>query len=100
MKLGMVSALPEKLIRDFAFKVKKIYVVEELDPFLEDQIKAMGIKVIGKEIFSYTLEFDPGVIKNSIERNTEGYISPLKKFFSASTESAAPAVRTADYFTL
>ncbi|MCX5849636.1 MAG: thiamine pyrophosphate-binding protein, partial [Deltaproteobacteria bacterium] len=55
LKLGMVYPLPEKLIRNFASKVKKIYVVEELDPFLEEQIKAMGIKVIGKEIFPYTL---------------------------------------------
>jgi indolepyruvate ferredoxin oxidoreductase, alpha subunit len=66
LKLGMVYPLPEKLIRDFASKVKNIYVVEELDPFLEEQIKAMGIKVIGKEIFPYTNEFDPGIIENAI----------------------------------
>ena len=66
LKLGMVNPLPEKLIREFAKKVKKIYVIEELDPFLEEQIKAMGIKVIGKEIFPFTNEFDPGVIANSI----------------------------------
>ena len=64
LKLGMVYPLPEKLIREFAAKVKNIFVVEELDPFLEDQIKAMGIKVIGKEIFPYTNEFDPGIIEN------------------------------------
>ncbi|MHB8138327.1 MAG: indolepyruvate ferredoxin oxidoreductase subunit alpha [Smithellaceae bacterium] len=66
LKLGMVYPLPEKLIRDFAAKVKKIYVVEELDPFLEEQIKAMGITVIGKKIFPYTNEFNPGIIKNAI----------------------------------
>lgn len=66
LKLGMVYPIPEKLIRDFASKVKKIYVVEELDPFLEEQINALGIKVIGKEIFPYTNEFDPGVIRNAI----------------------------------
>jgi len=44
LKLGMVYPLPEELIRDFASKVKKIYVVEELDPFLEEQIKAMELK--------------------------------------------------------
>lgn len=68
LKLGMVYPLPEKLIRDFAAKVKKIYVLEELDPFLEEQIKAMGIKVVGKEIFPYTNEFDPGIIKHAINK--------------------------------
>ncbi|MGA2525123.1 MAG: indolepyruvate ferredoxin oxidoreductase subunit alpha [Smithellaceae bacterium] len=71
LKLGMVYPLPEKLIREFVAKVKKIYVVEELDPFLEEQIKAMGIKVIGKEIFPYTNEFDPGIIENAINKSTK-----------------------------
>jgi len=47
LKLGMVHPLPERLIRDFASKVKKLYVVEELDPFIEEQVKAMGIEVTG-----------------------------------------------------
>lgn len=81
LKLGMVYPLPEKMLRDFASKVKKIYVIEELDPFLEEQIKAMGISVTGKEIFPYTNEFDPGVIRNAIERKsvkkTSDYQAPL-----------------------
>jgi len=79
LKLGMVYPLPEKLIRDFASKVKKIYVIEELDSFLEEQIKAMGIHVTGKEIFPYTNEFDPGIIKNAIEKNTKETVSPYQK---------------------
>jgi indolepyruvate ferredoxin oxidoreductase alpha subunit len=67
LKLGMVYPLPSELIRKFASKVKKIYVVEELDPFIEEQVKAMGIKVIGKDIFPYTNEFDPGVIYRAIK---------------------------------
>jgi indolepyruvate ferredoxin oxidoreductase, alpha subunit len=90
LKLGMVYPLPEKLIRDFASKIKKIYVVEELDPFLEEQIKAMGIKVIGKEIFPYTLEFDPGIIKNAIEKNTEGSVSPYKENLSPRPPNLCP----------
>ena len=43
LKLGMVYPLPDMLIREFAEKVDKLYVVEELDPFIEDQVKAMGI---------------------------------------------------------
>ena len=90
LKLGMVYPLPEKLIREFASKVKKIYVVEELDPFLEEQIKAMGIKVIGKEIFPYTLEFDPGIIRNAIEKNTEGTVSPYKENLSPRPPNLCP----------
>ena len=83
LKLGMVYPLPEKMIRDFASQVKKIYVVEELDPYIEEQIKAMGIVVTGKEIFPYTNEFDPGIIKNAIQQNLGGTVSPY-------TEPLAP----------
>ncbi|MGB9598143.1 MAG: thiamine pyrophosphate-dependent enzyme, partial [Candidatus Poribacteria bacterium] len=47
LKLGMTYPLPEKLIKDFASKVQELYVVEELDPYLENHIKAMGINVKG-----------------------------------------------------
>ncbi len=47
LKLGMVYPLPEKLIREFASRVKKLYVVEELDPFFEEQIRQMGLDVQG-----------------------------------------------------
>jgi indolepyruvate ferredoxin oxidoreductase alpha subunit len=67
LKLGMVHPLPVRLIREFASKVKKIYVVEELDPFLEEQIRALGIEITGKEVFPYTNEFDPGVVETSIK---------------------------------
>jgi indolepyruvate ferredoxin oxidoreductase alpha subunit len=90
LKLGIVYPLPEKLIRDFASKVKKIYVIEELDPFLEEQIKAMGIKVIGKEIFPYTNEFDPGIIKNAIEKNTPLAVSPYKEELSPRPPNLCP----------
>ena len=69
LKLGMVHPLPRGLIREFASKVEKIYVVEELDPFIEEQIRAMGIEVVGKEVFPYTGEFDPGVVETAIAGN-------------------------------
>ena len=90
LKLGMVYPLPEKLIRDFASKVKKIYVVEELDPFLEEQIKAMGIHVTGKAIFPYTNEFDPGIIKNAIERNTQEAVSPYQESLALRPPNLCP----------
>jgi len=70
LKLGMVHPLPEKLIREFAAKVKKLYVIEELDPFIEEQIRAMGVEVAGKDIFPFTNEFDPGVIETALKGKT------------------------------
>lgn len=68
LKLGMVWPLPENLIRRFAGKVKKLYVVEELDPFIEDQVKAMGIAVTGKEIIPLCGELSPGRIRAAFAR--------------------------------
>ena len=90
LKLGIVYPLPEKLIRDFASKVKKIYVVEELDPFLEEQIKAMGIKVIGKEIFPYTNEFDPGVIRSSVEKRVKESVLSYKESLAPRPPNLCP----------
>ncbi len=66
LKLGMVYPLPAEMIRTFAARVRKIYVIEELDPFLEEQIRALGIEVTGKAIFPYTGEFDPGIVEQAI----------------------------------
>ena len=74
LKLGIVHPLPVKLIREFASKVKKIYVVEELDPFIEEQLKALGLDVTGKEVFPYTNEFDPGVVKTAIEGKSDNLV--------------------------
>ncbi|WP_243373966.1 indolepyruvate ferredoxin oxidoreductase subunit alpha [Geotalea sp. SG265] len=67
LKLGMVYPLPEALIREFAAKVDRLYVVEELDPFLEEQIKALGITVTGKEIIPICGELTPGILRRSFE---------------------------------
>jgi len=66
LKLGMVHPLPEKLIKDFARKVDKLYVVEELDPFIELQVKAMGIKCKGKEVIPTQGELSQTIVKNAI----------------------------------
>jgi indolepyruvate ferredoxin oxidoreductase alpha subunit len=63
LKLGMVHPLPHDLIREFAAAVDTLYVIEELDPFLEDQVKAMGIAVIGKEIISQCGELTPARLR-------------------------------------
>ncbi len=64
LKLGMVYPLPEKLIHKFAEQVEKIIVVEELDPFLEERLKLMGIEVQGKDIFPMIGEFSPSLVRS------------------------------------
>ena len=66
LKLGFTNPMPDKKIKEFANKVKKIYVIEENDKFIEDQVKAMGIEVIGKDICPYTGEMTPDVIRKAI----------------------------------
>lgn len=65
LKLGMVYPLPMTLIREFAAKVKTLYVIEELDPFIEEQVKAAGITVIGKDIISRCGELTPGRLRKA-----------------------------------
>jgi len=66
LKLGMIHPLPEKVIMEFYQAVKKVIVVEELDPFFEIQVKAMGLDVEGKRYFPITSELTPDIIRNSI----------------------------------
>ena len=66
LKLGFTYPLPKKMVKDFAGKVKKLYVIEENEPFLETEIKAMGIKVIGKEKIPITLELNPDIIREAL----------------------------------
>jgi indolepyruvate ferredoxin oxidoreductase alpha subunit len=68
LKLGMVWPLPEKKIKEFASQVEEVWVIEELDPFLEENLKAMGIKVsLGKDRIPICGELSPTIIKEAIE---------------------------------
>ncbi|MEW6374205.1 MAG: indolepyruvate ferredoxin oxidoreductase subunit alpha [Thermodesulfobacteriota bacterium] len=68
LKLGMVWPLPKKLIAEFFNKVKKVIIVEELDPFLETEIRAMGFKIFhGKDIIPNIYEFSPEIIEKSLK---------------------------------
>ncbi len=66
LKLGMVYPLPEKKICEFAKKYDKVYVVEELDPVIEEHCKALGLDVVGKDVFTLLGEYTPGMIKAAI----------------------------------
>ena len=78
LKLGMTYPLPSSLIKRFSKRFKSIYVAEELDPFLEEQIAAFGIDVKGKELFPYTNELSPSVISDGILKNRPKKIVPPK----------------------
>jgi indolepyruvate ferredoxin oxidoreductase alpha subunit len=68
LKLGIANPLPEKLIRDFAAKVDKLVVVEELDPIIENHVKALGIEVSGKDIFPLEGEFSQNLVAAKLGR--------------------------------
>ena len=71
LKLGMVWPLPERLIGEFISKVDKVYVIEELDPFLEENIRAMGYRVdVGKDRIPICGELSPTIIAEALK---EGY---------------------------
>ena len=66
LKLGMAYPMPVRLIKDFAAKCDKVYVIEELDPFIEEHCKANGIDVIGKECFTLLGEYSVNLIKKVV----------------------------------
>ncbi|MCL7451805.1 MAG: indolepyruvate ferredoxin oxidoreductase subunit alpha [Anaerolineae bacterium] len=65
LRLGLTYPLPPELVREFASRVDRLIVIEELDPFLEEEIKLMGIHCEGKSIFPMLGEFDPRVVRES-----------------------------------
>lgn len=66
LKLGLVNPLPKKLIQEFAEKVETLYIVEELDSVIEEQVKSWGIPAIGKEIFTVQGEYSANMIRTAI----------------------------------
>ena len=66
LKLGCVYPLPEKLIKDFAGECETVYVLEELDDYLETHCKKIGVNVIGKEAFTLLGEYSQGLIKKVV----------------------------------
>lgn len=66
LKLGMVNPLPKKLIQEFAKKVDKLYIFEELEPVIEEQVKAWGIECVGKELFTRQGEYSANMLREKI----------------------------------
>lgn len=66
LKLGMVNPLPKKLIEEFASKVDTLYIVEELEPVIEEQVKSWGIQCVGKDIFPLNGEYSANMLREKI----------------------------------
>lgn len=83
LKLGLLNPLPIQKIKKFAETVQKLYVVEELEPYIEDILKAEGIAVEGKKVFPLIDELTPDIIRDSYDKynsvKTENVIVENKK---------------------
>ncbi len=66
LKLGMCNPLPENLIRSFAEKVDVLYIFEELEPVVEELVRAMGIECIGKDLFTIQGEYSANMLREKV----------------------------------
>jgi len=71
LKLGIVNPLPKKLIEDFISQVETVYVFEELEPVIEEQVKAWGYNIKGKELFTRQGEYSSNMLKKVIFGNDD-----------------------------
>ena len=65
LKLGMVNPLPRKMIEEFAAKVEDLYIIEELDPVIEEQVRYWGIQAKGKDLFTIQGEYSANMIREA-----------------------------------
>ena len=75
LKLGLINPLPEKLIKDFAAKVDKVVVLEELDPIIENHCKQLGINVSGKDTFPICGEFSQNLVRECLGMEVPKHMS-------------------------
>ena len=66
LKLGLVNPLPRKMIEDFASKVDRLIIFEELEPVIEEQVKSWGIKAEGKELFTVQGEYSANMLRKAV----------------------------------
>ena len=66
LKLGMVTPLPKKLIEEFASKVEVLYIIEELEPVIEEQVRSWGIECIGKDVFPLDGEYSANMLREKV----------------------------------
>ena len=81
----MVHPLPKKLIQEFASKVEKLYIFEELEPVIEEQVRSWGIDAVGKEIFTVQGEYSANMLRRVLLKQ-----EPMKE--SAAQVPARPPI--------
>ncbi len=67
LKLGVMFPLPERMMAEFASKVDRLIVVEELEPYLEDALRRLGLAVEGKKWFPRAGELSPAAVRRGAE---------------------------------
>lgn len=79
LKLGMTYPMPMGLIREFASKVKKLYVIEEMDPYIENHVKMAGIDCIGKSVIPEMDELNPDIVRKAVFNIENKTIQTMKE---------------------
>ena len=85
-KCGMTSPMPLESIKKFAAKVKKLYVVEELEPYMEDLMRAAGIECIGKALIPIEGELNPDIVRKSLT----GEVTPTLEYYKSVVPGRPP----------
>ena len=79
LKLGMTFPMPTCLIRDFCSKVDKVYIVEEMDPYIEEHVKMLGIECTGKDVVPRFDELNTDIVRKAfLGVEPETYTSDMK----------------------
>lgn len=78
LKLGLVHPLPRKLIEEFSQKVEKLYIFEELEPVIEEQVRSWGITCIGKELFTRQGEYSANLLRRKVLKQELELDTPAK----------------------
>ncbi|HOE19904.1 MAG TPA: thiamine pyrophosphate-dependent enzyme [Spirochaetota bacterium] len=89
LKIGVAWPLPDAKIHEFCRKIEELYIVEELDPFIEEHVKTLGYKPIGKEIIPLCGELTPEIIDMAINKKMPKNEIPL---YSGNIPGRPPAL--------
>lgn len=95
LKLGLVNPLPKQKILDFAAKVDKVLVLEELDPVIEDHCRALGLDVLGKDVLPLEGEFSQGLVAEKAGQAGKPWVGLGENVPGPSPPCCAPDVPTA-----
>ena len=96
LKLGMSHPLPYRKVVKLYESVSRVFVVEELDPFLEDQVRALGLPVVGKEVIPHNGELNQEIVFDALEPLLKGRPPRRKRAVFPPAPVITPAPQPAD----